>query len=846
MKDYCNTMKSDDFNNMSEEEMDAFLDEMEREHAPFEVEQVWWLKDFLLNFQKVEFGYDYFSVTGGGEKAIRLYDKDNRVVVVYNLSEFSEESIIKEPANFIVEQRKSGHYILCYEQIDKQIMEGTIELENGDVYTGSLKDNKPYGWGIYKYSNGYSHKGYFEDTPNGIGYHNMNFHMEIGNYRDGLLNGWGIRYLYKEFQFGYWENGQLIVDETDNTLWIRNIISDERLRYKGNLVQIDKNHNYIRLGIPEKTINIGSKIPNPPKWPSFGFMFFKDGTVKVGEIKNENSGFYIQYDVDGTRNFGHWKDGRIIYPKVFSDFQKPKTYYEVDGLDVYEKAVPSKVVNSTKISKEQPSDFAPNKVNPAVASYSPDAKELISVVGESINSFDIQDGTKKLCEFVFSRCKGLTEITIPESVATIEQYAFAGCKELKSVTLCSSITNISIGMFSGCESLESIILPYGITTINDDAFKGCKHLKKIVLPSSITSIGTGVFSGCDNLQSIFIPTGTLGDFANILKDYLLIVKEYKTSKDEDVRALDNMLNGNMDRQGVLYSSDWSILYFNTKALESYVVKDGTIGISTGAFQPIDWKHDEGTTLKRLELPSTGVLGIGGAAFANNKELEYINIPKDAFLLCEDNPFAGCDKLRTIKWDCERFIKEGTLVFNKEHTVLFSCLCSHYESWVLRGWSLLSFARIHGRMQVGFFVDKKTGNLSRKCLFINKEGIQTYVSFGLYLENITVDEIVASKNNLFVVQMESDRYLLHKKQQVMVEQDKVVVLPDGLKRIAANAFYGNTILEQVYLPKSLEYVGENAFKGCSSLKQVFVPYGEKVRFTRMLPKLKKIIYNDLPF
>ena len=81
---------------------------------------------------------------------------------------------------------------------------------------------------------------------------------------------------------------------------------------------------------------------------------------------------------------------------------------------------------------------------------------------------------------------------------------------------------------------------------------------------------------------------------------------------------------------------------------------------------------------------------------------------------------------------------------------------------------------------------------------------------------------------------------------MVEQDKVVVLPDGLKRIAANAFYGNTILEQVYLPKSLEYVGENAFKGCSSLKQVFVPYGEKVRFTRMLPKLKKIIYNDLPF
>lgn len=839
-------MTSDDFNNMTEEEMDAFMEDMEREHALFDVEQTWLLKDFLLKFTQIEFGYEYFSVTDGGEKAIRLYNKENHCTIVYNLSEFSEESIIKNTANFIVELRKSGHYILCYEYIDDQVMEGTIELENGDVYSGSLKDNKPYGWGKYKYANGYSHRGYFDIAPSGIGYHNMDYHMEIGNFRDGLLNGWGIRYLYKEFQFGFWEDGQLVVDETDNTLWIRKIISDERAHYNGNLIQLAKNHNYIRFGIPEKTIRIGSNMPYTPKWPSFGFMFFKDGTVKVGEIKNDNSGDYIQYDTDGTITIGHWKDGLNNYPKGFSDFQKPKEYYEVDGLDVYEKAMPSKVDSCPTISKELPNDFAPNKVGRAVVSYSPDGKELISVVGENINSFDIQDGTKKLCEFVFSRCKELTEITIPESVTTIEQYAFAGCKELKSVTLCPSITDISIGTFLGCESLESIILPYGITTIKDEAFKGCKHLKKIVLPSSITSIGTEVFLGCDNLQSVFVPTGTFGDFASILKDYLPCVKEYNTSKDEDVRALDNMLNGKMDGQGVLYSSDWSILYFCTKPLESYVVRNGTLGISTGAFQPTDWNKNSRTTLKRLELPGDGVLGIGGAAFANNEELEYINIPKDAFFLCEDNLFAGCNKLRTIKWDCERFVKEGTLVFDKEHTVLFSCLCSHYEKWVTKGWSLLSFARIHGRMQVGFFVDKKTGNLCRKCLFTNKEGIQTYVSFGLYLENITIEEIVASKNNLFVVQMESGRYLLHKKREVMVEQDKVVALPDGLKRIAANAFYGNTTLEKIYLPKSLEYVGENAFEGCSSLKQVFVPYGEKERFTRMLPKLKKIIDNDLPF
>lgn len=839
-------MTSDDFYNMTEEEMDAFMEEMEREHAPFDIEQTWLLKDFLLKFTLIEFGYEYFSVTDGGEKAIRLYNKENHCTIVYNLSEFSEESIIKDTANFIVEQRKSGHYILCYEHIDNQVMEGTIELENGDVYTGSLKDNKPYGWGKYKYANGYSHRGYFDTAPSGIGYHNMDYHMEIGNFRDGLLNGWGIRYLYKEFQFGFWEDGQLVVDETDNTLWIRKIISDERVQYHGNLIQIAKDHNYIRFGIPEKTINIGCNIPNPPKWPSFGFMFFKDGTVKVGEIKNDNSGDYIQYDTDGTVTIGHWNNGFNNYPKCFSDFQKSKEYYDVDGLDVYEKAISNGVACDTIISKEQKNNSFTNKVDSLQVSYAHNGEELVSVVGETMCSFEIHAGTKRLCEFVFARCKGLSEITIPESVTTIEQYAFAGCKELKSVTLCSSITEISKGLFSACESLESIILPHGIEFIGDEAFKGCKHLKKIVLPSSITYIGKNVFYGCDNLKTIFVPTGTLGDFAIMMKDYLPFVKEYNTSKDEDVRALDNMLNGKIDDEGVLYSNDWSILYFPTELLETYVVKKGTIGISTGAFQPTDWSNNSRTTLKRLELPSDGVLGIGGAAFANNEELEYINIPKDAFFICEDNPFAGCYKLRTIKWDCKRFVKEGTLVFNKEHTVLFSCLYSHYESWVTKVWSLLSFAIIYGRMQVGFFVDKKTGNLCRKCLFTNKEGIQTYVSFGVYLENITVEEIVASKDDLFVVQMESGRYLLHKKQQVMAEQDKVVVLPDGLKSIAANAFYNNTTLEEIYLPKSLEHVGDDAFLGCSSLKHVYVPYGEIKRFSIMLPKLKKIIDNDLPF
>lgn len=212
---------------------------------------------------------------------------------------------------------------------------GSLTYPNGDKYKGNFKNGRPYGWGIYYFQNGHKYKGYFDEHPKGIGYLNEDYDMAVGNFYEGRLHGWAICYRNRIFKFGYWENGKLLKDETNKTLWVRCEISKLSPQYNGNLIQISQGHEFIRFGIPERTINMGINSPNSPKWPAIGFEFFKDGTVKVGEISNNSSGEYILCKINGTMEFGHWKDNVKDADKTLTDFQEPIDLYEVDGMDVW-------------------------------------------------------------------------------------------------------------------------------------------------------------------------------------------------------------------------------------------------------------------------------------------------------------------------------------------------------------------------------------------------------------------------------------------------------------------------------------------------------------------------------
>lgn len=79
--------------------------------------------------------------------------------------------------------------------------------------------------------------------------------------------------------------------------------------------------------------------------------------------------------------------------------------------------------------------------------------------------------------------------------------------------------------------------------------------------------------------------------------------------------------------------------------------------------------------------------------------------------------------------------------------------------IKNSWSLLAFARMKGKMQVGNFVNKETGDTFKSAIFTDDEGNRCFVAFSSKMGELTPSEIAAQKDKLQVVQLESGNYSL---------------------------------------------------------------------------------------
>ena len=81
--------------------------------------------------------------------------------------------------------------------------------------------------------------------------------------------------------------------------------------------------------------------------------------------------------------------------------------------------------------------------------------------------------------------------------------------------------------------------------------------------------------------------------------------------------------------------------------------------------------------------------------------------------------------------------------------------------IKNSWSLISFAKSHGKMKVAPFVNRETGECFKSCAFISNADEVTLVAFSSKLGELTPAEIAAQKDELQVVQLESGTYKLCK-------------------------------------------------------------------------------------
>lgn len=131
---------------------------------------------------------------------------------------------------------------------------------------------------------------------------------------------------------------------------------------------------------------------------------------------------------------------------------------------------------------------------------------------------------------------GITELTLPDSLAVIGNYAFyynyisyidtknvrtigkgafMMSEQLTGVRLGNRLESIGESAFGYCYALEEVVVPDSVSEIGSAAFTGCKAMRSIRLPSGLKKLSLGIFNQCNSLVQITLPEGlvTIEDYA---------------------------------------------------------------------------------------------------------------------------------------------------------------------------------------------------------------------------------------------------------------------------------------------------------------------------------------------
>ncbi len=194
-----------------------------------------------------------------------------------------------------------------------------------------------------------------------------------------------------------------------------------------------------------------------------------------------------------------------------------------------------------------------------------------------LTSVVIPDSVKEIRPCAFASCHNLTSVTIPNSVTSIGERAFGSCSSLTSVTIPDSVTKIYRQAFEGCKSLTSVTIPNSVTKINEDTFAACTSLTSIVIPDSVAEIDENAFYGCTSLTSVVMPNSITGINNNVFKNCTSL--ESITIPDSVKMIYSNAFYGCTSLKSVTLGNSIAIIFvnafYNCKSLESVTYRGVT-------------------------------------------------------------------------------------------------------------------------------------------------------------------------------------------------------------------------------------------------------------------------------
>lgn len=473
---------------------------------------------------------------------------------------------------------------------------------------------------------------------------------------------------------------------------------------------------------------------------------------------------------------------------------------------------------------------------------------ILSVVTMQLPAFGAEAAstTQTVTEFVVDKDGVLTKyngtsssVIIPSNVITIGTDAFKGNTKITSVVIPNTVKSIEPYAFWNCSSLSMVSIGTGLSEIGDFAFANCKSLSSANIPSNIRRIGIYAFEDDYNLTDITIPIETM-DIHETAFDgcYKLVIhamegsypwkyaeKFYERQKEfpeyEDVANYNP--DGNTDGNGS-GSGD------GTGSGDSGDGNGGSEGISNGkpATNPDGTGTGESTIISNetgTELASVHIVGNKAVMFMNGSSpTVYFGNQGGGAVDNSDGSTDGTGSGTGMDENAD-MATSGLL---PKYTIVDNSIVAD-QAYYLDG--KLGYVTLPSTI-------KEIGQFSYARSSINSivlpEGLET-IGYGAFyhcdnLGYVTIPESIkkiepkafdysAYYAAFMSGALEGDFLISGPALLAYKGSDEEIVIPDGVKIIAAQAFKDNTSVKSVTFPESLVSVGEEAFCGCKNLTTV---------------------------
>ena len=448
---------------------------------------------------------------------------------------------------------------------------------------------------------------------------------------------------------------------------------------------------------------------------------------------------------------------------------------------------------------------------------------------------------KIIGRLAFAGCAGLTSVTIPNTVTSIDDEAFSSCIDLKSATLGNSVETIGNSAFNGCKNLETVNMGNSVKNIGNDAFRAT-NIKDINIPSSVTNIGGWAFAECHNLETIDIPSSveTIGETAFQSCDNIKTLT-YNT----DALNINSISKSNLETVviGDAITSIPDDAYFDCENLKSVTIGKSVESIGSRAFQ--------NTGLESVAIPES-VTSISSYAFNNCDGLTSVTIPESVETV-GDYAFANCDNLSELTYNPETTtIGENAFLGTKvnlqqgneeeEYVLRYeirdgAVIVSGYNSNIPENLTIPSTVTIDG---VEYAVTGIRENAFYGCDKLKSieisEGVETIgdkaFSGCKNLESISIPSSVSSFGGWDVFEgcekvktltYNTDALDLRYVNKLPLE---TVVIGESVTKIQSSGFYDCSSLKSVTIGNSVETIGGYAFNNCTGLTSIEIPESVK--------------------